>query len=351
MLLEVVPDDKNNILYKMLVGKLYNAGIKRKSLEKAFGVTRTTMQRWGRAVKKRKEKEMLEALAGPGFPRKLTDVMERYIKERFAEIYAGNRYSYSKKLIIDIEKVFGKKISSSTIRPILSTIKKEQKEEKKTYIDELNKPVLNIVDNSGNPLTFGGAAITNIKIEEIVQNNLKEEGQNNRQYANSFCISTDGNKEEKRAYVGELSETAVMNTADNSSYDNSNIKTDKIVVQNKLKEQEQNNQQNANSFHINTSGYELCHHAGVLIFSSLVNGLKHLSGNVSENVKLIKQWIVGILLGAMNIEQTKLLDFNSVEVIIGKVIRSLETQRERLVKMSEEEQQRNMVLKYNGEIV
>lgn len=85
----------------------------------------------------------------------------------------------------------------------------------------------------------------------------------------------------------------------------------------------------------------------MLIYSNLVNGLK----DVCEKTMLIKQWIISILLGSMNIEQTKLLDFNSIEVVLGKVIRHLDTQRSRLAKMSEEKQLRDMVLKYNGQLI
>lgn len=81
--------------------------------------------------------------------------------------------------------------------------------------------------------------------------------------------------------------------------------------------------------------YCFCHHVGVLLFSWM---MFKLSEFVNDQAAIVKQWITTILLGAINIEQTKLLDFDALEVFFGKVFRNLNIQCTELFKMSTEEQ-------------
>ena len=71
----------------------------------------------------------------------------------------------------------------------------------------------------------------------------------------------------------------------------------------------------------------LCHHLGVLLFSALFLSLDAFPGEASW---LLKQWVAIILLGAVNIEQTKLLDFEDLKRLLGKCMRSLHDQRTHL---------------------
>jgi hypothetical protein len=52
-LMEVVPEDRQHPAFKLLIGRLYNAGVKGLALQRTFGVDRKTMQRWGQALAKR----------------------------------------------------------------------------------------------------------------------------------------------------------------------------------------------------------------------------------------------------------------------------------------------------------
>ncbi|MEA2096440.1 MAG: hypothetical protein U9P73_07085 [Candidatus Cloacimonadota bacterium] len=280
-LLGVIPGNKDHALYKIMVGQLYNAGLKRKNLVKAFGVARTTMQRWGKAVQKEDETEMLKSLSNPGFPKKITEEVKKYIGWHFPQIYARNKKNYSCELVNNIKEVFGKQISASAIRPLIGKLKKE--------------------------------------------------------------IISEG-EEKKRAHIVELAEGKENKKGNNEK----NIDGITNMKSKSLTSEEPRNRQHALCNYVSEGNYELCHHAGVLAFSTLVN---RIGNSNDEKTMLIKQWILSILLGAMNIEQTKLLDFNSIEVLLGKVIRHLDTQRTRLVKMSKEEQLKNMLLKYNGELV
>ena len=53
-LLEVIEDDRQAPSFKLLLGRLDNAGVKAKELTKLFGVDRKTMERWGGAPNERR---------------------------------------------------------------------------------------------------------------------------------------------------------------------------------------------------------------------------------------------------------------------------------------------------------
>lgn len=70
-----------------------------------------------------------------------------------------------------------------------------------------------------------------------------------------------------------------------------------------------------------------CHHVGVLVFCSVFAQLDTWMGEASW---LLKQWLATILLGAVNLEQTKLLDFEDLKRLFGKCLRSVHEQRQQL---------------------
>lgn len=78
----------------------------------------------------------------------------------------------------------------------------------------------------------------------------------------------------------------------------------------------------------------LCHHVGVLLFSGLFTRLDAWMG---EDSWLLKQWLASILLGAINIEQTKLLDFDDLTKLLGKCARSLHEQRSHLSQLAHQD--------------
>src|SRR5205814_4059422 len=61
-LLEVVPNDRESMPYKLMVAQLYNARLKVKALEETFQVNHKTMARWGEAVRSGKPEELLGVL-------------------------------------------------------------------------------------------------------------------------------------------------------------------------------------------------------------------------------------------------------------------------------------------------
>ena len=78
------------------------------------------------------------------------------------------------------------------------------------------------------------------------------------------------------------------------------------------------------SFFTNGSSHYF-HHLGVLIFSGLLAGLTgFFEGKV---LQMLRQWLFTVLLDAANIEQTKLLDFDSLNAFVRTTVPSLHAQR------------------------
>ena len=70
-MIEIVPDDPPSGVYKLMLGRLYNFGIKGRSLCETFSVDPKTLRRFGRALKSPPE-EMIRILKGRGADRKIT---------------------------------------------------------------------------------------------------------------------------------------------------------------------------------------------------------------------------------------------------------------------------------------
>ncbi len=68
------------------------------------------------------------------------------------------------------------------------------------------------------------------------------------------------------------------------------------------------------------------HHAGVLLFSCWLIRLQ----GVHEKGVLLKQWLVMVLLGAVNIEQGKYVSWDSLETFLGRTVRGTVEQRRAL---------------------
>jgi len=90
-----------------------------------------------------------------------------------------------------------------------------------------------------------------------------------------------------------------------------------------------NNQNNPNiSQHKKTNINGFCYHIGVLIFAPSFSVLKNSS--LGECKTYIMQWLIAILLGVKNIEQSKLLNYSSLNLFLDNPIRNLHQQRKML---------------------
>ncbi len=65
-----------------------------------------------------------------------------------------------------------------------------------------------------------------------------------------------------------------------------------------------------------------CYYTGILIFSPFLSYLQY------SGFGFIIQWVVSVLLGAKNIEQTKKLNFPSLNILLGNTVKNTKSQRE-----------------------
>lgn len=114
--------------------------------------------------------------------------------------------------------------------------------------------------------------------------------------------------------------------------------------------QEMDNRKNSLAFYQQGPSQQplFCHHAGILLFADILIRLQQFFAYSSD---VFVQWIVTILIGAVNIEQTKLLDFESLKRLLGTtVIASLYHQRTCLDEMANAENLTNL-FRFNAELI
>jgi len=122
-LLEVVSADRNDPSYKMLVGRLHNAGVSLRVLQQTFQSDAKTIRRWGRALRSRNAQELIRVLEGRRASRKLSPEIKAYVRARWSDLVREGRYGIGKRLRQEIQRIFGVKLSQETLRPLLRELK------------------------------------------------------------------------------------------------------------------------------------------------------------------------------------------------------------------------------------
>ena len=134
-LLEKIQNTKDNPALKHLVARLFNSGVKRKSLTENFGYSYNAIKRWAEALQTGDAEIIMHALSGQGAPLKVTKEIESFVTHRFISIYPTNKYSYSKEIIDEISDIFKVRISPETLRPLFNRIKEEHFKKKQIRIN------------------------------------------------------------------------------------------------------------------------------------------------------------------------------------------------------------------------
>jgi hypothetical protein len=97
--LEVVPNDPRSPAYRLLGARLYNAGLRVRTLEGVFGLDRKTLRKWGLALRSGDRKWLAEVVAGRSGRRKLTLEMESYVRFRWLALRAERRRDYRRRVV------------------------------------------------------------------------------------------------------------------------------------------------------------------------------------------------------------------------------------------------------------
>ena len=74
-----------------------------------------------------------------------------------------------------------------------------------------------------------------------------------------------------------------------------------------------------------------CDHAGLMVFAPTLLALTQV---LDPPEALFKQWLASLLLGALNIEQTKFLNWQDMSRLLGSVVRFPHPQRQELERVA-----------------
>jgi hypothetical protein len=264
-LLEVVSANRNDPSFKMLVGRLHNAGVSLRVLQQTFESDAKTIQRWGRAQRSRDAEELIRVLEGRRGSRKLSPEIKAYVRARWPDMVRGSSYGIGKRLREEIQRIFGVKLSQETLRPLLGELRRKQ--------------------SSWATPTESSGATTAEGLPQMSRN-----------------ASDDQRLSSK---VGEK-------PCDCAAAD----------VESEL----------ANSWGLERAPQTLwCDHIGMLVFAPVLEAVAQV---VDPAQALFKQWLASLFAGALNIEQTKFLNWPDLSRLVGEVVRFPHPQRQELERVA-----------------
>jgi hypothetical protein len=117
--IERMPCDREHIIFKMMIARLYNGKYKLKGLVKTFKVSNKTIRKWGRALLSGDIPQIEKAFGGHNTKRKLTSEIEAYARGSFTVI--GDRVkNFSQVILHEIESRYTVKLSGESLRPIFN---------------------------------------------------------------------------------------------------------------------------------------------------------------------------------------------------------------------------------------
>jgi hypothetical protein len=291
-LLEKVPRDKSHPSYRMLLGRLYLAGVKVRALCASFAVDAKTITRWAEALVSddhawaahvifRMDRNLQRR-------REITD----YVRRRFPGVYPQHKRDYSRILRQEIQERFDCAISGETLRPLFGELKRA-----------LRSPAC------GQPIS----EIEQIEFEESLNLNCPESPSAERNPIPhsdaALCV-----KGEQNAECVSVIESAPP--------------PEQVPT-------------------------GLNHYCGLMIFASLFNQLEHGLAACCDRAdsKLLTFWLSCMLLGAVNIERTKLLSRASLKRLGGFRVFTTHRQRSKLARLAKMPAVRQQLLAFNAALV
>jgi hypothetical protein len=277
-MLEKVSRLRDHISFKMLLARLHNSGVSSRRLKETFGIARSTLRRWGRAIKSGEMERIRRAFSGQGAEKKITPEIESYVRDRFHDLY-GQCRKYNKEIRAEVKKYFNKEVSPERLRWIF-----REEREKLASVAE---------SDAEEACDIGGE-----RAEDVQEPRAEGVAPG----ANS-CGAVLENSEE----------SSILPASRNYSLPLQGLMCSGRSVPEKPM---------------------MCHHAGVLLMS---HWMDDLTAGWPVQLNLVRQWVAQVLLGAPNHEQSKRLSFSSLDWLIGPVIRSVNHQRRLLGELADTE--------------
>ena len=116
-LIERINCSPERLDYKMLVGRLYNAGWRISQIKQAFGHDSRTIKKWAEALNSDDVDFIVRAFSGRGYFKKLTPSAIRYIKKRYLDL-KGTVTNFRKIISVEIISIFLITLSTETLRQL-----------------------------------------------------------------------------------------------------------------------------------------------------------------------------------------------------------------------------------------
>mgnify|MGYP001566821115 CR=1 FL=1 len=291
-LLEKVSADRDDPNFRMLVGRLSNAGLNRRVLAETFQVDPKTMRKWGRALVCGDAQQMLRGLGGVRARRKVTVEMEAYVRTRWPELTAQRTYGAMVQLCREIHTVFRVKLAPRTLRPIIRGLKGGEKLAQASSVGSAAPPV-------GAPGVEAGVE------EQTTGRRLPE------------APETEPAPQAVSSAVRESVADSVDGGVSSGPPDSAATGAEPLAAA-----------------ALERSPQTLwCDHVGVLMFAPLLVAVAQV---LDPPESLFKQWLASLLLGALNIEQTKFLNAEDLERLLGTIVRFPHPQRQELKRVATE---------------
>lgn len=276
-ILESVPNDPEDMAFKMMVGRLYNMGILVAKLEEVFKADRKTMRSWGLAILSRDPDLLYRVMLGRGVNQKRTPAIDRYAARRWTELRGEGCPNYRVTLIREIENIFDVKLSGETLRKII------------------NETTGSCAAMSGDPPVLTGMPAFPPLEETACPENP---------------ITTTDDLAAILPETSPMADCGVIHPAGGDAPPSKRFPP---------------------NLQIRPGNAVLCDHVGMLIFA---DALSSISQATSPPEPLLAQWLGSVLLGAVNIEQTKYLNWQDLGDLLGQTVRFPSSQREQLTRLA-----------------
>jgi hypothetical protein len=283
-IIEIVNNDPDDPAFKLLLARLYNARVKLSALCESFQVDPKTIRRWGKALLQGDAAELVRVLEGRSARHKLTPAVENFARLRWPHLVAERSYGAVGRLLLEIQSVFNLKISRSGLQGLIRVLKGGAAPEESSLPDEAPPSSL--------PSPEAGAALPARQPEPEAQ-------------------------ETRESSVKSLEETHPDKAPDSTAQPR--VQAGTLSGNNAL----------SSPFFPKDPAEALywCDHAGVLVFAAALAAISQVSPTPQ---RILAQWMAALLLGAQNIEQTKYLNWEDLELILGRVVRFPTPQRDQL---------------------
>ncbi len=322
-LLEVVPAGREHIAYKLLVARLYNAGLRVRTLAEVFQLDPKTMRTWGRALRSQDPALLQRMVLGPEAGRKRTSAIDGYVRQRWPQLRDEGCRNYRARLQQEIEDIFDTRLSGETLRVLLAPIKTAgapapaaTAPAESPDAPQAQPPLAPAMAAADLAATAAGsAALTSSPAVAREEPAAADEVVRPAALRETTC-SDDAARAEDLPSLPAAEATGEDASTGGATATPSPPASSKSTP----------------SFWAPAPGAAiLCDHAGLLLFA---RALGSLPGVVTPREPLLTQWLGSVLLGAANVEQTKYLNWDDLSLLLGSAVRFPTPQREELQRLA-----------------